>query len=139
MKNNKNIIIIILFGLLIFFIYKSYFSGDDSYKEDIELLKNKNKEIIKERDSLTVVFKELEQDFDSIKERELILDSIINNANKNIDNAKKEAYKSKKELSVLREKLNKSNKKIKNLINNPPNKSDSLLIESLKEKLKNVK
>jgi chromosome segregation ATPase len=135
----KNIIILVLFALVIFFGYKSFFDIDDSYKDEIELLKEDNRKLIKKRDSLNKNIRTLEEDLVDIKSRDSILLLDIDKTRDSIDNAKNIADRTKKELDSIRTKISKGRNKIDSLIDNPPNKSDSLLLQSLKIKLNDVK
>ena len=137
--NTKNIIILVLFALVVLFSYNAFFKSDDSYKDDIEALKQTNLKLEKQRDSLTKTIDTLKTDFSELKSRDSILEFTISETRDSIRASKEIAKESKRELYLMRKRVRNTREKIDSLNNNPPNKSDSLLLESLKIKLSNVK
>jgi len=132
--DNKSILITVLFFLLVFFIYKEYFETDDSYKEDIERLNAKNESLIAKRDSLTFELDSIKGEYVLLKEMDSILSTKIEQSQDSIIQAKREAYLSKKLLKSLQAKIEKNKKEIDSL-NKAPDKSDEILLKSLKIKL----
>jgi chromosome segregation ATPase len=132
--DNKSILITVLFFLLVFFIYKEYFETDDSYKEDIERLNAKNESLIAKRDSLTFELDSIKGEYVLLKEMDSILSTKIEQSQDSIIQAKREAYLSKKLLRSLQAKIEKNKKEIDSL-NKAPDKSDEILLKSLKIKL----
>jgi chromosome segregation ATPase len=132
--DNKSILITVLFFLLVFFIYKEYFETDDSYKEDIERLNAKNESLIAKRDSLTFELDSIKGEYVLLKEMDSILSTKIEQSQDSIIQAKREAYLSKKLLRSLQAKIEKNKKEIDSL-NKSPDKSDEILLKSLKIKL----
>jgi chromosome segregation ATPase len=132
--DNKSILITVLFFLLVFFIYKEYFETDDSYREDIERLNVKNESLIDKRDSLTFELDSIKGEYLLLKEMDSILSTKIEQSQDSIIQAKREAYLSKKLLRSLQAKIEKNKKEIDSL-NKSPDKSDEILLKSLKIKL----
>jgi chromosome segregation ATPase len=132
--DNKSILITVLFFLLVFFIYKEYFETDDSYREDIERLNVKNESLIAKRDSLTFELDSIKGEYVLLKEMDSILSTKIEQSQDSIIQAKREAYLSKKLLRSLQAKIEKNKKEIDSL-NKSPDKSDEILLKSLKIKL----
>jgi chromosome segregation ATPase len=132
--DNKSILITVLFFLLVFFIYKEYFETDDSYREDIERLNVKNESLIAKRDSLTFELDSIKGEYLLLKEMDSILSTKIEQSQDSIIQAKREAYLSKKLLKSLQAKIEKNKKEIDSL-NKSPDKSDEILLKSLKIKL----
>jgi chromosome segregation ATPase len=132
--DNKSILITVLFFLLVFFIYKEYFETDDSYREDIERLNVKNESLIAKRDSLTFELDSIKGEYLLLKEMDSILSTKIEQSQDSIIQAKREAYLSKKLLRSLQAKIEKNKKEIDSL-NKSPDKSDEILLKSLKIKL----
>lgn len=133
--DTKSVIITVLFFVVIFFIYKSYFSIDDSYKQDIERLKRENNNLIIKRDSLNKELDTIKLNYELLVKKDSVLLEDIKKSKDSVLKAKQEVYKSKRELEKFREKINKNKNKIDSLLNNTEIKSDEELIQSLKNKL----
>lgn len=130
----KTIFIFILLTLLMVVGYNWYFKADKNYKNQVESLKQENKKIKISRDSLSMNIFSLEKDFNLIKAREDSLMTRIGKLDTQISNSKNKANKSKAELDALRKELLETNNKIKELKNNPPNRTGQDLINSIKNK-----
>jgi chromosome segregation ATPase len=130
----KTIFIFILLTLLMVVGYNWYFKADKNYKNQVESLKQENKKIQISRDSLSMNILILEKDFNLIKAREDSLMTRIGKLDTQISDSKNKANKSKAELDALRKELLETNNKIKELKNNPPNRTGQDLINSIKNK-----
>lgn len=134
----SNIIIVVLLSLVVYFGYKWYFSFDNKeYKNQLEQLKKDNENLINTRDSLKVSIINLEKEYDIISKSDSLLKVEVDNLSLDIEKSKERASYSYDKLVRVREDLLKSRERINQLMKNPPIKSDSLLIESLKNKLNN--
>lgn len=133
--DTKSIIITVLFILVIFFVYKSYFSIDDSYKQDIERLKEQNKTLVFKRDSLNKKLDSIKTDFEILSKKDSLLVEQIKQSRDSVIKAKREVYKSKKDLEAFRKKIIRNKSKIDSLLNKTETKSDEELLQSLKNKL----
>lgn len=134
----SNIIIVVLLSLVVYFGYKWYFSFDNKeYKNQLEQLKKDNENLINTRDSLKVSIINLEKEYDIISKSDSLLKVEVDNLSLDIEKSKERASYSYDKLVKVREDLLKSRERINQLMKNPPIKSDSLLIESLKNKLNN--
>lgn len=135
--DSKSILIIIFLGFSLFFGYKWYFSSSDrkDWKQKVEQLDKENSLLKIKRDSLQSSLSDLIFKYDSITHIDSILQVEISELEIDIINSKKSANKTLIELNSIKKELEKNKKKIIELENNPPNKTDNDLIESLKNKL----
>jgi len=133
----KSILILVLLGFCLLFGHKWYFStGNSEYKKQLKELRVNNKILQNQRDSINVVLKELEVDFDDLKEGEKIFQQKIDSMNIEIDLSKLRVLKLKDELDKLKGDLSETRKKIKELKENPSNREGNELLNSLKNNLK---
>lgn len=130
----KSILIFILLTLLMGVAYNWYFKADKDYKNQVKMLRDENIKIKNTRDSLSTNILNLEKEFIVIKDREDSLNNRIKILDIQIADARNKANKSKAELDALRIELLETNKKIKELRNNPPNRTGEDLIKSIKNK-----
>jgi peptidoglycan hydrolase CwlO-like protein len=130
----KSILIFILLTLLMGVAYNWYFKADKDYKNQVKMLRDENIKIKNTRDSLSTNILNLEKEFIIIKDREDSLNNRIKILDIQISDARNKANKSKAELDALRIELLETNKKIKELRNNPPNRTGEDLINSIKNK-----
>jgi chromosome segregation ATPase len=130
----KTILIFVLLTLLMAVGYNWYFKADNEYKNQVNSLREENKKIQISRDSLSNNILNLEKEYDIIKKREDSLLIKIDILDTEISDSKRKANKSKAELEVLRKQLSETNNKIKDLRNNPPNRTGDDLINSIKNK-----
>lgn len=130
----KSILIFILLTLLMGVAYNWYFKADKDYKNQVKMLRDENIKIKNTRDSLSTNILNLEKEFIVIKDREDSLNNRIKILDIQISDARNKANKSKAELDALRIELLETNKKIKELRNNPPNRTGEDLINSIKNK-----
>jgi uncharacterized coiled-coil DUF342 family protein len=133
----KSMLILILLGFTLLFGYKWYFDTNNSeYKKELKELRNQNKVLQKERDSINYNLRVLELDLLKLTETEKQLTLKIDSLNIEIISAKINANKNKEEFNKLKKELADTKKRIEYLKNNPPNRTDDVLINSLKNKLK---
>ena len=133
----KSMLILILLGFTLLFGYKWYFDTNNSeYKKELKELRNQNKVLQKERDSINYNLRVLELDLLKLTETEKQLTLKIDSLNIEIISAKINANKNKEEFNKLKKELADTKKRIEYLKNNPPNRTDDFLINSLKNKLK---
>lgn len=134
----KSILLIILLSISIFIGYKWYFTIDSMgiYKSNYELLQKQNLLIEKQRDSLNKLILNLNIE----KKQLLIKDSLsyvkITNLDKQIKIKISNMNNTKKDLDNIKNKLREFEDKIKIIKNQPINKNDDSLIQSLKNNLK---
>lgn len=133
--DKKSIIILVLLGVSVIFFGLWYFKGSDT-KNKIKELESENRQIEVTMDSLYNVNKSLKLDFDKFQ-------IVINDGEKSIKQIEQNLSKVKLDLINANIKvkdgqksLSEIKKKIEDLKRNPINRTDSLLINSLKEKLK---
>lgn len=69
MINKQNIlnILLIVFGIIIILLLFNIKSDDDNYKSNIKLLELKNKQLLYDNDSLSLVNKKLTNDIENIR------------------------------------------------------------------------
>lgn len=135
----KMIIIFALLGLSLFFGYKWHTSSDLSkseWKSRVDQLTKENKILKSKRDSISILIVDLREEYNIISERESILKEEIENLEKEITDARKRISITYKNLDELKNKLENNKKRIDTLVNNPQNKSEEDLLESLKNNLK---
>lgn len=130
----KTITIFVLLTLLMGVGYNWYFKADKDYKKQVQILKDENKKIQKTRDSLSIDIQNLEKEFDIIKSNEETLLLKIETLDVEISDSKNKANRTKSELDKIRKELLETNNKIKDLKNNPPNRTGDDLINSIKNK-----
>lgn len=134
--DKKNILLLILLAISIFFIYKNYFSEDSDYKKKLRDLKLDNERLQRKRDSLNNCKILLEKEFSILSKNSKSLEVKLDSMKNELISQKNKASLSKKELDELRHKLAETKKKIEELKNNPPNRQEIDLINSLKSKMK---
>lgn len=136
--DSKSILIIFFLCLSLFFGYKWYFSIGDrkEYKNKVEQLEIDNKKIREVRDSLQTAFLDLQQQYQDIVEADSLLSQEVIDLRQKVIDSKNRADRTNRELNKLKLELEKINEKIRELENNPPDKTEEELIESLKNKLK---
>lgn len=132
----KSILILVLLGFCLIFFYKWYFSGDDGYKKEVKRLREENKKLQQKRDSVNFIIQGLEKDFSELKKIDSTLKVKIFSMESEIISAKEKANRSKSELEKLRVEIEKTKKQIEDLKQNPPNRKDEDLLNSLKTKTK---
>lgn len=136
--DSKSILIILLLAFSLFFGYKWYFSMSDrkEWKDKVEQLNKENKALIDKRDSLQSSLNDLKIIYDDIVVKDSLLQIQISDLEKDIIDSKNKANRSVKELNKIKQELEENKRRIEELINNPIDKTDNELIESLKNKLK---
>lgn len=136
--DSKSILIILLLVFSLFFGYKWYFSMDDrkEWKDKVEQLNKENKAIVDKRDSLQSSLNELKIIYDDIVVKDSLLQIQISDLEKDIIDSKNKANRTVIELNKIKQEFEENKRKIEELINNPIDKSDNELIDSLKNKLK---
>lgn len=136
--DSKSILIILLLVFSLFFGYKWYFSMSDrkEWKDKVEQLNKENKALIDKRDSLQSSLNDLKIIYDDIVVKDSLLQIQISDLEKDIIDSKNKANRSVKELNKIKQELEENKRRIEELINNPIDKTDNELIESLKNKLK---
>lgn len=134
----KSILIILFLCLSLFFGYKWYFTTGNKkeYKDKIEQLQMDNKKIIEVRDSLQTAFFDLQKQYQDIVEADSLLTQEVIDLRQKVIDSKKRADGTNRELNKLKLELKKIREKIRELENNPPDKTEEELIESLKNKIK---
>jgi septal ring factor EnvC (AmiA/AmiB activator) len=130
----KSILILFLLAGCLIFGYMWYFKRDPGYKKELKELRADNERIKRERDSINVHLKSLEIDFNKLKQNEKVLQQKISDLEVEIEKSKQKANKSQAELNRLRLKLEETRRKIKELKNNPPNRTGDDLLNSIKIK-----
>jgi predicted nucleic acid-binding Zn-ribbon protein len=136
--DSKSILIILLLAFSLFFGYKWYFSMSDrkEWKNKVEQLNKENKALIDKRDSLQSSLNDLKIIYDDIVVKDSLLQIQISDLEKDIIDSKNKANRTVKELNKIKQELEENKRRIEELINNPIDKTDNELIESLKNKLK---
>ena len=136
--DSKSILIILLLAFSLFFGYKWYFSMSDrkEWKDKVEQLNKENKALIDKRDSLQSSLNDLKIIYDDIVVKDSLLQIQISDLEKDIIDSKNKANRTVKELNKIKQELEENKRRIEELINNPIDKTDNELIESLKNKLK---
>jgi chromosome segregation ATPase len=130
------LILILLVGCLIFG-YMWYFNTDNTdYKKDLKELREYNKILQNQRDSIDQELTKLEIDFSILKTNESFYLDKIYKLEIEIENSKNNVNKSKAELDKMRKELVEIRKKIQEFKNNPPVLTDDDLLNSLKINLK---
>jgi septal ring factor EnvC (AmiA/AmiB activator) len=129
----KSILILVLLAGCLIFGYMWYFKSDN-VKSELKELRADNERIKKERDSINIHLRALEVNFTKLKQNEKFLQQKINDLELEIERSKQKANKSQAELNKLRLRLEETRRKIKELKNNPPNRTDDDLLNSLKIK-----
>lgn len=136
--DSKSILIILLLAFSLFFGYKWYFSMGDrnEWKDKVDQLNKENKALMDKRDSLQSSLNDLKIIYDDIVVKDSLLQIQISDLEKDIIDSKNKANRTVKELNKIKQELEENKRRIEELINNPIDKTDNELIESLKNKLK---
>lgn len=134
----KSILILMLLIISLFLGYNWYFgnTSNSDYKKQVKKLREENKKLKIDRDSLSLNINKLEDDFKKIKESEDSLLIKIEISKSEILELNRGANVSKNELAKLRKELYEINKRIKEFNDNPPNRVGDDLINSIKNKTK---
>jgi len=106
------------------------------WKDKVEQLNKENKAIVDKRDSLQSSLNELKIIYDDIVVKDSLLQIQISDLEKDIIDSKNKANRTVIELNKIKQEFEENKRKIEELINNPIDKSDNELIDSLKNKLK---
>jgi chromosome segregation ATPase len=132
----KILFIVLLIGVVLFMGYRLYF-GNKNISNDIILI-----ELRKENDNLKREYDTLKMNSDSLKGELDSLNELSNPKYDEIEYLKKVIFEYKKssnvifkELNEIKNKLYEDAQKIEDIKNNQTIKNDSMLIESLKNKL----
>ena len=134
MKDPKNITIIILVALVLIFGATTFFKKDSLYKYKLEELQKVYDTEHNRRDSLDQELVKVRAEFAALKVREKQLADDIARLDQEIISAKDDATRSRNELDRTRTELDETRKHIKDLKNNPPNRTGGDLLQSLKLK-----
>lgn len=132
----KSILILVLLAFSLLFFYKWYFSGVDNYKEQVKSLREDNKLIKERRDSIDLHLKSLKGEYNKLKQEDSVLRIKISNLDSEIRVAKDKANNSNNQLNSIRKQLEQTKNDIKHLEDNPKNRKEDDLLNSLKNKLK---
>jgi len=130
----KSILILILLGLTLLFGFKWFFSGDKESKERVKQLEQQFKELESQKKAVDLEIIAWRQKSDSLKQLGIRLQSEVIKQESLTKRAEAEAIKSKAILDKLRGDLAETQNKIKQIKNNPPNRTGNDLLESLKNK-----
>jgi chromosome segregation ATPase len=132
----KSILILILLGLTLLFGFKWFFSGDKSSKERVKQLEQQFKELESLKKSVDLEIITWRKKTDSLKNLSIKLQYELVEQESLTKKAESEAIKSKSNLDKLRSDLAETQNKIREIKNNPPNRTGNALLESLKNKTK---
>jgi len=134
MKDPKNIAISILVLLVLIFGATTFFKKDSLYKYKLEELQKVYNAEHNKRDSLDRELVKVRSEFAILKVREEQLAADVARLDRDITSARNEANRSREELDRARTSLDETRKRIKDLKNNPPNRTGEDLLNSLKLK-----
>lgn len=132
----KSILILIFLGFSLFFGYNWYFKGDDGIKEQLNQLQERYDEIEKEKKESNKRLEDNAFVIDSL----MLVDSLNNEKiallEFNVREAEDKANESAGKLSKVQKELLATRQKIKELKENPPNRTGEDLLNSIKNKTK---
>jgi cell division protein FtsB len=134
MKDPKNIAISVLVLLVLIFGATTFFKKDSLYKYKLEELQKVYDAEHNKRDSLDQELVKVRSEFAILKVREEQLAADVARLDRDISSARDDANRSREELDRTRTSLDETRKHIKDLKNNPPNRTGEDLLNSLKLK-----
>lgn len=132
----KNILIISLLGLVLFFGYSWFFGDKSDYKEKVKQLEAEYKALEKEKNLVDSQIIKIKEKYDSLDVIDKKLQNDISKLESDIKKAELEAKNSKNKLLELKGELSETRKKIEEFKSNPPNRTGDALLESIKNKTK---
>lgn len=130
----KSIIILVLLLASGIFFYMWFFGGMDGYKKEVNRLREENKKLELQSDSIKGRIKKYELDFVELRKQDSLLKVKILQSQSEVEIAKSKANRSKEELDKLRVELEKTQKQIEELKSHPKNRTGDDLLNSLKNK-----
>lgn len=130
----KSILILVLLAGCLIFGYMWYFRSDPNYKRELKELREDNKRIRNERDSINIHLIVMQSKFKNLKLREQALQQRIDSLEIEIEKSKQNANRSQADLNKLRNKLAETRRKIREMKDNPPNRTGDDLLNSIKIK-----
>ena len=136
MESFKKISSLILIVILIISLFLNIKSCNKVNSDDYNNIEKINRNLQSSRDSLIMVNRKLDNNFNSIQDSINKRDIIILKLNNDLASAQNDLDNSMKELNRLKSQSRDTEKKIDNLVKNPIIRSDEDLIKSLKNKLK---
>ena len=134
MKNIKNILIGILLICTIIFGYKTFFSDNSQYKENLKQLEAANKKLQEERVAIDLKIDSLNTEYKMVKDHEAKLAKEISDRDSEIAKDKAAAAKSRAELDKFKNNLTETQCKIAEMKSHPANRTGNDLLNSLKLK-----
>lgn len=132
----KSFIIILLLGIASYLFFKWWLTPNSQIKKENTELRNKIKEMDKQRDSLEKENMGLQKRNDSISINLSIKESRVNMLNTELDKNRKDLMLAKTDVNKYKIQLDSMNNRISYITNNPIKRYNDDLINSLKEKLK---
>lgn len=132
----KSIIILVLLGFSLIFFFRWYFSDIDNYKNEVNKLREANKILKSQRDSIDQRIINLQTEYDKLQVVQLKISSKILETEKEISKAREKATLSRHELEKVRKELQETRNKLTELEKNPSNRTGDDLLNSLKNKTK---
>lgn len=134
MKNLKNLLIGLLLIFCVIFGYKTFFSGDNLYKEKVKQLEAANLLLQKERAGIDLKIDSLKTEYGKLKAREQKLAYDITTRDGEIAKNKAAAARSKVELNKFKHDIAETQNKIEGMKKHPANRDGDDLLNSLKLK-----
>lgn len=132
----KSILILILLGFTLIFGYKWYFSGDGEIEEKLNQLQEQYDAIELEKQKSNKRLEDNALVIDSLMLADSLNNEKIALLEFNVREAEDEANESAGKLSKMKKELADTRRKIKELKENPPNRTGDDLLNSIKNKTK---
>lgn len=126
-------IIIVLIGLMAFFGYKYYMN--DGNRELIKRLQDEETQLKEDRKLIKSQIDSIQKQNDKIIKQNTEIENRVVEDEKKIDFYKEQATKSQQDISKLKVGYDQNNKALDNVKQNPPNRTNDSLLNSLRNHL----
>jgi peptidoglycan hydrolase CwlO-like protein len=130
----KNTLILILAGVAILFACTTFFRKDGEYAQQVKDLHAANEKLQAERALIDHQIVELQKAYNALEVKETALLDAIAQKEAEIAKSRAQATKSKAQLDHIMKEMAETRRKIKELTDNPPNRTGNDLLNSLKLK-----
>jgi septal ring factor EnvC (AmiA/AmiB activator) len=132
--NFKNYLILFLGGVSVILLLFFIFGGGEKYNDELERLRADNARLAQERDRIQLRVDSLHKAYEILDQRDDSLATRISAQDKELAKLYSDSKRSKTELDKIRKEIAEAMKKIESLKKNPPNRTGTDLINSLKLK-----
>jgi peptidoglycan hydrolase CwlO-like protein len=130
----KQILIMLLLVIILFFIAKSCNSDSVLYKENLKEFATNNDKLDKKIKISDSLFSILQKDYFALQKKDSALNAQIAILDDEVERRTSEAKKTQEILFSLQRQINNTRKQIDSIKRNPPNRTEGDLLNSLKMK-----